>query len=144
MRRCWRRLRPGRHPRSARARPIRRRSSSPWTMASRGCGDSNALTRSFPRKRESSFFFFWLWVPAFVGTSGKLHNYRQPLRGARDPGVEPALAALGKRKGLIEQHHVVPLRALRLVHGEHVAVIELLVFLAQLPVESVDFAGETL
>jgi hypothetical protein len=28
------------------------------------------LSRSFPRKRESSAFFAWLWVPAFAGTSG--------------------------------------------------------------------------
>src|SRR6476660_2495797 len=27
--------------------------------------------RSFPRKRVSSSFFSWLWVPAFAGTSGE-------------------------------------------------------------------------
>jgi hypothetical protein len=57
----------------------------------------------------------------------KEDHHRQPLRGARDAGVEPALAALGKCERLVEQHHVVPLRALRLVHGEHIAVVELVV-----------------
>ena len=29
-----------------------------------------SLSRSFPRKRESSSFFTWPWVPAFAGTGG--------------------------------------------------------------------------
>jgi hypothetical protein len=37
--------------------------------ASRGCGASDALTRSFPQA-GIQFFFSWLWVPAFAGTSG--------------------------------------------------------------------------
>ena len=72
-----------------------------------------------------------------------LHHHRQPLRRPRDAGIEPALAAVGKGETLVEQHHVVPLRALRLVHGEHVAVVEFVVRLAPLPVDLLDAAGET-
>src|SRR5207253_5477 len=39
----------------------------------RGAGREAELKsiRSFPRRRESSSFFSWLWVPAFAGTSGR-------------------------------------------------------------------------
>src|ERR1700686_4703566 len=67
---------------------------------------------------------------------------RQPLRRAGDAGIEPAVAAVGKREGFVEQHHVVPLRALRLVDGEHVAEIELVVALALQPFDLLDGAGE--
>ena len=66
----------------------------------------------------------------------RLHHDTQPLRRPGDPGVEPARAAVPKRKALVEQHDVVPLRALRLVHGQRVAVVELVVGLALLPGES--------
>src|SRR5208283_2610309 len=58
--------------------------------------------------------------PPSRGRYPRLHHHRQPLRRARGARIEPALAAVGKRKRLVEQHHVVPLRALRLVHSEHV------------------------
>src|SRR5471030_1795678 len=55
------------------------------------------------------------------------HHNGEPLGGARHAGIEPALAAFLKRKAFVEQHHVVPLRALRLVHGEHIAIVEFVV-----------------
>src|ERR1051326_8053588 len=73
-----------------------------------------------------------------------LHHHREPSHRAGDAGVEPALARVGEGEGFVEQHHVVPLRALRLVHGEHVAVVELLVALAHGPFHLLDAAGETL
>ena len=71
------------------------------------------------------------------------HHHRQPFRRSCDAGIEPALAAFGKREALVEQHDVVPLRALRLVHGQHIAVIEFVVGLAALPIDLLDAAGET-
>src|SRR5262249_49240275 len=71
-----------------------------------------------------------------------LNHYGQPLGRTGDAGVEPALAALRKCERLVEQHHVVPLRALRLVDGEHVAEIKLVVLLAQRPFERLDRTGE--
>src|SRR5207249_4871598 len=70
------------------------------------------------------------------------HHYTQPLRRARDSRVEPPRPALLKRKALVEQHDVVPLRALRLVHGQHVAVVELVIGLALLPGDRLDAAFE--
>src|SRR4029077_6649621 len=86
------------------------------------------------------------WLPACAGMSGvfwRLHHHRQFLRRARYTRIEPALAAVGKRKRLIEQNHVVPLRALRFVYGEHVAVVELVVGFAPLPIDLLDPAGKT-
>src|SRR5664280_2843420 len=71
------------------------------------------------------------------------HHHGEPLRRPGDAGVEPALAAVGKREALVEQHHVVPLRALRLVHGEHVAVVELVIGFAARPIDLLDAAGKT-
>src|ERR1700694_386062 len=45
-----------------------------------------------------------------------LHHHAQPFRRARDAGVEPSRAAVLERKALVEQHHVVPLRALLFEH----------------------------
>src|SRR5262249_35437862 len=73
-----------------------------------------------------------------------LHDNGEPPRRAGDAGIEPARAAVGEREALVEQHHVVPLRALRLVHGEHVAVVELVVALAWLQVALLEPAGEAL
>src|SRR5438105_40728 len=73
-----------------------------------------------------------------------LHHDAQPFRGARDAGVEPSRPAVLERKTLVEQHHVVPLRALRLVHGEHIAVVELVIGLALLPRDRVDAALEAI
>src|SRR6185295_3488272 len=41
-----------------------------------------------------------------------LHHHTQPLRRAGDAGVEPPCAAVLKRKAFVEQHDVIPLRAL--------------------------------
>src|ERR1700730_14044130 len=71
-----------------------------------------------------------------------LHHHAQPFRGTRDAGVEPSRAAVLERKALVEQHHVVPLRALRFVHREHVAVIELVIGLALLPRDGLDRAAK--
>ena len=54
----------------------------------------------------------------------------QLFGGAGDAGIKPALAAVGKGEGFVEQDDVVPLRALRLVHGEHIAEIEFVIGLA--------------
>src|SRR6266478_1585310 len=72
-----------------------------------------------------------------------LHHHAQPFRRARNAGVEPSRAAVLERKALVEQHHVVPLRALRFVHREHVAVIELVIGLALLPRDGLDGAAKT-
>ena len=54
-------------------RPVLIRSHDPRLRAQRQgvmfCELSRSY-RSFPRKRESSSFFAWFWVPAFAGTSG--------------------------------------------------------------------------
>src|SRR5437667_9512006 len=71
-----------------------------------------------------------------------LHHHAQPLRRAGDAGVEPSRAAVLERKTLVEQHHVVPLRALRFVNREHVTVIELVIGLALLPRDRLDRAPE--
>src|SRR5450631_2776170 len=55
---------------------------------------------------------------------GMSHNNCQPLRGAGNAGVEPAVAVFAKRETFVEQHHLVPLRPLRLMHGQRVAIIE--------------------
>src|SRR5882757_547846 len=73
-----------------------------------------------------------------------LHHHAQPLRRTRDAGVEPAGAAVLERKAFIEQHHVVPLRALRLVHGQHIAVVELVIRLALFPRDAIDPALEAI
>src|SRR5258707_15547473 len=70
------------------------------------------------------------------------HHHAQPLRGTRDTRVEPSGAAFLKRKALVEQHHVVPLRALRLVHGQHIAIVELVIGLALFPRDGLDGAAE--
>src|SRR5438552_15226166 len=72
-----------------------------------------------------------------------LHHHAQPLRRAGNAGVEPSRAAVLERKALVEQHHVVPLRALRFVHREHVAVIEFVIGLALLPQDRLDGAAKT-
>ena len=71
-----------------------------------------------------------------------VHHDTQPLRRARDARIEPARAAVLERKAFVEQHDVVPLRALRLVHGEHVAIVEFVVGLALLPGDGLDGAAE--
>src|SRR6202040_1781308 len=72
-----------------------------------------------------------------------LHHHAQPFRGTRDAGVEPSRAAVLERKALVEQYHVVPLRALRFMHREHIAVIELVIGLALLPRDGLDGAAKT-
>src|SRR5207253_10154328 len=47
------------------------------------------------------------------------------LAGARDAGVEPATPILAEDEAFVEQIDAVPLRALRLMHGEAVAKGEL-------------------
>src|ERR1700737_5507931 len=72
----------------------------------------------------------------------RLYHYAQPFRGPPDAGVKPTRAAVLKRETLVEQHHVVPLRALRFVHREHIAVIELVIRLALFPRDGLDRAAE--
>src|SRR5215831_5432272 len=76
------------------------------------------------------------------GMPAYLYHHAQPLRRPRDPGVEPARAAVLERKALVEQHHIVPLRALRFVHGQHIAVVELVIGFALLPRDLLDAALE--
>src|SRR5437868_15292859 len=78
-----------------------------------------------------------------VVVEAALHHYAQPFRRARDAGVEPACTAVLERKTLVEQHHVVPLRALRFVHGQHIAVVELVIRLALLPWDRLDRTPKT-
>src|SRR3981081_2906439 len=52
-------------------------------------------------------------------------HHAQPFCRTRNAGVKPPCPAFLERKTLIEQHHVVPLRALRLVNREQIAVVEL-------------------
>src|ERR1700730_1265622 len=75
--------------------------------------------------------------------SGASHHDAQPLCRPRNAGIEPPGAAVLECKALVEQHHVVPLRALRFVHREHVAVIELVIGLALLPGDGFDGAAKT-
>src|ERR1700742_646775 len=67
-----------------------------------------------------------------------LYHHAEALRRTRDAGIEPSGAAVLEGEAFVEQHHVVPLRSLRLVHGEHVAVVELVIGLALLPGERVE------
>src|SRR6267142_2697419 len=73
-----------------------------------------------------------------------LHHHAQPFRSPRNTRVEPPGPAILKRKTLVEQHHVVPLRALRLVHGEYIAKVELVIGLALLPRDRLDAALEAI
>src|SRR4029450_2964871 len=68
---------------------------------------------------------------------------RPPLRRPGYSGIQPAVAVFGERAGLVEQHDIVPLRALRLVDRQHVAEIELVVTLACGPIQLLDGSGET-
>src|SRR6267378_295593 len=101
------------------------------------------MARSF-NKRQAEHWRHGVWVPAFAGTTRELHHNAQPLRGSRDPGIKPPRAAVLKCKALVEQHHVVPLRALRFVHREHIAVIELVIRLALFPRDGLDAALEAI
>src|SRR2546430_9562720 len=71
------------------------------------------------------------------------HHDGEPLRRPGYSGIEPAVAVFGERAGLVEQHDIVPLRALRLVDGQNVAEIELVVTLARGPIQLLDGSGET-
>src|SRR5258708_36079937 len=91
----------------------------------------------------------WAVAAAMLLSSDRLpeeargsHHHCQSLGGPGDAGVEPALPALGKHRGFVEQHHVVPLRALRLGHGEDIAIGELIEAFAHRPIETVNAAGE--
>src|SRR4051812_30321146 len=72
------------------------------------------------------------------------HHYAEPLRRPGNAGVEPARAAVLKRKAFVEQHHVVPLRALAFVHGEHIAVVELVIRFSLLPGDLLDATLEAI
>src|SRR5262245_39505644 len=74
--------------------------------------------------------------------SAPLHHDRQAFGRARDAGIEPARAAVRKGKRFVEQDDVVPLRALGLVHREHVAEVELVIALALLPRDLLEPAGK--
>src|SRR3981081_3581639 len=80
---------------------------------------------------------FFAWMDACSST----HD-APPLRGPRYARIEPAIAIVRERAGFIEQHHVIPLRALCLVDRQHVAKIELVGSFALLPVEFLDGAGK--
>src|SRR6516225_2782770 len=68
------------------------------------------------------------------------YHHAQPFCRPRDAGIQPARTAVLERKALVEQHDVVPLRALRLVHGQHIAIVELVIGLALLPRDRLDAA----
>src|SRR6516164_8916872 len=87
-----------------------------WTRKNRALGLKQSHARFFKNSGDE-----------------KLHNHAQPSGGPRDAGIEPARAAVLEGEAFVEQHDVVPLRTLGLVHGQHVAVIELVIGLALLP-----------
>src|SRR3954449_1704609 len=78
-----------------------------------------------------------------VPASLVLHHHTQPFRRTRDAGVEPTCTAVLERKTLVEQHHVVPLRALRFMHREHIAIVELVVRPAFFPRDGLDAPTKT-
>src|SRR5438105_1298835 len=78
-----------------------------------------------------------------VAIGAALHHHAQPLRRTRHAGVEPACTAILERKTLVEQHHIVPLRALRFVHREHITVVEFVIRLTLLPRDRLDRAPKT-
>src|SRR4029453_7161657 len=92
-----------------------------------------AKLRSFPRKRESRGQSL---RPRFRRGGGEesalkySHHDGEPLRRPGYSGIKPAVAVFGERAGLVEQHDIVPLRALRLVDRQNVAEIQLVVTLA--------------
>ena len=55
-------------------------------------------------------------------------HHGQSLGRPRETGVEPAGPMLAEGEAFVEQHNVVPLRPLRLVDGERVAIVELVGF----------------
>src|SRR5438128_1808285 len=69
---------------------------------------------------------------------------RSGSRRSRCENCSTASATFLERKALVEQHHVVPLRALRLVHGQHVAVVKLVIGFALLPGDAIDPAFEAI
>src|SRR6202050_1944738 len=56
---------------------------------------------------------------------------RQALRGAGDACVEPAVAMLAECAALVEKNDLIPLRTLRLVNGQRIAVVEFIRVFAQ-------------
>src|SRR5690606_15877474 len=70
-------------------------------------------------------------LPLFPGLL--LTHDREPLRSSGDPGIKPSLACVAEGEAFVEQHHLVPLRALRLVDCERVAEIEIVVAFLRLP-----------
>src|SRR5262244_1310649 len=112
-----------------------------------GCSTSSATT-SGPRRNTGSSPSPTARRPGgristSRGNDGASYHHTQPFRRPRDPRIEPPGAAVLERKALVEQHDVVPLRALRFVHGQHVTVIEFVIGLSLLPGDLVDGALET-
>src|SRR5437773_10820758 len=70
-------------------------------MRKNACILTTLSSRSFPRKRESRFSYYWLWVPASAGTSGTMliPDHHQPV-GARlrTPGLAGAAQHLTYRR----------------------------------------------
>ena len=58
---------------------------------------------------------------------------RDPFGGARDGGIKPPLPMVLKRKALVEEHDIVPLRTLGLMNGENITEIKGIKASAQRP-----------
>ena len=71
----------------------------------------------------------------FRSSAKKFHltHDGERFRGARNGSVKPAFTRVAECKTLVEQHDVVPLRTLCLVHGQRIAEIELVIALARRP-----------
>ena len=59
--------------------------------------------------------------PTMHAPPGSSTHPGQPPRRAGDRRVEPARAVLAEGAGFVEQRHMIPLRPLRLMHGQRVA-----------------------
>src|SRR5690606_21480162 len=80
--------------------------------------------------------------PALASRAAPLPHHRDPLRRPGYPRIEPTLRLLAKHETLVEQIDIVPLAALRLVHGEAIPIGEFVILPAQLPAHFRVFAGE--
>ena len=115
-------------------RPLRRRRRPRLDLAASAassrptCRSNCAISR--PRTKPEA----WAWLGAQEIPNGAAQRtIVSRLGGPRDRRVEPALARFLEGPALVEQHDIVPLRALRLVHGQRIAVVEIVEALLLLP-----------
>ena len=109
--------------------------SVPLTRDYIGERESDLRGRDSVRARYAACGGIALSRRAMAGTIGREKRFTTTIvsRSAapRDPRIEPTIAVLAKGETLVEEDDFVPLRALRFVHGQRIAEIELVGAAAQ-------------